>query len=366
MPYILKNYYSPRQLIFFLGEGMLIFFSVNFVHLYFSAIETLPNSIQLYGFQALVVTAVFLLSLYFFDLYDLGDILYLPDVSARIIEAFGIGCIIIAILYYFFPFIVIPAPIFWPSLAAVFISVCLWRYLYNHILNQKMFAQTVIIIGTGKMAQDIARELEKRRDAGFTISHFIGIPNPSFPLPPAIPITSEVDQLPSLCQKYTVERVIVAMDDRRGTTPIQQLMDCKFMGFPVEYGINFYEKLTGKILVEKVNPDWIIFSSGFKKSRLTAISKQVLETFLALFGLVVISPVLLISAILIKLESPGPVFYLQERVGLHGKIFKLIKLRSCAMMQKRMARYGLWKMIPGLPDSASLFVELVSTNFPRC
>src|SRR6056297_3241479 len=139
MPYILKSYYSPRQLIFFLGEGTLIFLAVNLVHLLFSTYEPLPSSIHLYGFRALVFTAVFLLSLYFFDLYDLGDILSFPDVSARFIEAFGIGCIIIAFLYYFFPLVVIPAPIFWPSLFAVFISICIWRYLYNHVLNQKMF-----------------------------------------------------------------------------------------------------------------------------------------------------------------------------------------------------------------------------------
>ncbi len=328
MPYILKNYYSPRKLFFFFGEGVLIFLSVNFVHLFFSYYEPLPGSIYLYGYRAMVLTAVFILSFYFFDLYDLGEILSFPDVSSRFIQAFGIGCIILAFLYYFFPRVVIPSFIFWPSLAAVFISVCLWRYLYNHILNKKMFAQTVIVIGTGKLAQDIAYELEKRRDSGFKISHFIGSVNPSFPLPPGIPVTAEADQLPSLCQKYGIERVVVAMDDRRGTTPIQQLMDCKFMGFPVEYGINFYEKLTGKILVEKVNPDWIIFSNDFKKSRFTLTSKLIFEIILAFAGLLVASPILLFSAIIIKLESPGPVFYSQERVGLHGRIFKLIKLRS--------------------------------------
>jgi sugar transferase (PEP-CTERM system associated) len=191
-----------------------------------------------------------------------------------------------------------------------------------------MFAQTVIVVGAGKMAHDIAGELEKRRDAGFKITHFLGSPNPSFPLPPHIPVIADVEQLPRLCKQYDVERVVVAIDDRRGTTPIQQLMDCKFMGFPVEYGINFYEKLTGKILVEKVNPDWIIFSNGFKKSRLTSMSKQVFEFFLALLGLAVASPLIAMSAAIIKWESPGPVFYLQDRVGLHGRKFKLIKLRS--------------------------------------
>lgn len=276
----------------------------------------------------MIFTLVFLLSLYFFDLYDLAETTTPSDVTARAIQAFGFGCIVLAVLYYLFPFFIIPSRIFWPSFIAVSLSVALWRFLYNHILNQKMFAQTVIIIGTGKMASDIAHSLEQQRDAGFKITHFIGTPESDFPLPPNIPIIPDVQELPTLCKRYNIERIVFAVDDRRGKTPIKELMDCKFMGFPIEYGINFYEKLNGKILVEKVNPDWIIYSSGFKKSRLTTISKNTFEFFLALFGLFLAAPIIAISAIIIKLESPGPVFYRQERVGLHGNPFKLIKLRS--------------------------------------
>jgi sugar transferase (PEP-CTERM system associated) len=328
MPYILKNYYSPRKLFFFVGEALLIFFSVNLIYVLLSGRDPYLDSLILHIYRTIIFTAIFLLCLYFFDLYDLGEILHPPDVASRALQAFGIGCIMLAFIYYFFPITVIPGHIFWPGLFAVSCSVALWRFLYNQILNRKMFSQMVIIVGAGKMAADIASELVKRRDAGFSIAHFIGTPSPDYPLPADIPVTSEVKQLPDLCRRYHVERVVVAMDDRRGNTPIQELMDCKFMGFPVEYGINFYEKLTGKILVEKVNPDWIIFSSGFKKSRLTSISKGTFEMLLALIGLVAVSPLLAISALIIKLESPGPVFYRQERVGLHGKTFKLIKLRS--------------------------------------
>jgi len=342
MPYILKKYYSPRKVFFFLGEGLLIFLSVFTVYMFFMDTETFLNVIFLYGIRALIVTATFQLSLYFFDLYDLGEILSPPDVAARILQAFGVGCIVLAFFYYFFPFCVIPTRVFWPGFAAVCISVLLWRYLYNHILNKKMFAQTIIILGTGKMALNIAEEIKGRRDTGFEIVHFVGKKDPSFPLPQDIPVSAHVEQLPQLCQEHNIERVVVAIDDRRGKTPIQELMNCKFMGFPVEYGINFYERLTGKILVENVNPDWIIFSSGFKKGRLRTLSKQLIDIFLALFGLLATLPITIASAIIIRLESPGPMFYFQERVGLHGKSFKLIKFRS---MQSDAEKNGpVWAM----------------------
>ncbi len=328
MPYILQKYYSPRVVLFFLGEGLLIFLSVYSVYNFLKGSEFFAETIFLYGFRALVVTVTFQLSLYFFDLYDLGESLSPPDVAARILQAFGVGCIALSFFYYFFPLCMIQTRMFIPGFAAVCISVFIWRYLYNHVLNKKMFAKTVIVVGTGKIAYDIANEVKRKRDTGFEIVHFIGEENPSFPLTQNIPITANVDKLPNLCKTNNIERVVVAMDDRRGKTPIRELMDCKFMGFPVEHGINFFEKLTGKILVEKMNPDWIIYSSGFKKSRMLSLGKLVFDTFLAFFGLIAILPITAISAIIIRLESPGPVFYIQERVGLHGKSFKLIKFRS--------------------------------------
>ncbi len=328
MPFILKKYYSPRSLFFFLGEGLLIFLSVNAVYLLFEGQAAYKEFVFLFVFRAALVTIIFQLSLYFFDLYDLAENHAPPDVAARILQAFGVGCVLLAFFYYVLPITVISTRIFWPGFTAVCLSVFIWRFLYNHVLNKKMFAQSVIILGTGKMASDIANEILQRRDAPFKIVYFIGESNPAYPLPSDIPVTVEVELLPELCKEHHIEKVVVAMDDRRGKTPVKELMECKFLGYTIEYGINFYEKLTGKILVKEVNPDWIIFSDGFNKGRLLRLSKQVLDFFLALFGLIATMPVFLLSAIIIRLESPGPIFYLQERVGLDGAPFKVIKFRS--------------------------------------
>lgn len=328
MPFILKKYYSPRKVFFFLGESLLIFLSVISVYLYFRDAEIFHDIIVLYGLRALLITITFQLSLYFFDLYDLGEIRLPSEVAVRILQAFGIGCIALAFFYYLFPICMIPLRIFWPCFITVCTTIFVWRYLYNQVIDKKIFSQAVIVLGTGKMAHDIASEIKEKRDTGFEIVHFIGEKNPSFQLPEGIPITADVSQLPQLCRTHKVERVVVAMDDRRGKTPIPQLMDCKFMDIPVEYGIEFYERLTGKILVEKMNPDWIIYSSGFRKGRLLMFIKKTLDILLALFGLIVTLPITLSSALIIRLESPGPVFYSQERVGFQGRTFNVLKFRS--------------------------------------
>ncbi len=328
MPYIFKQYFSPRQVFFIFGEALLIFLSINVVYFLFSGYLSFAESWLLLVSRSAIVTVIILLCLNFLDLYDLVQIRSFADEITRAVQAIGISCIILALIYYAFPFTIIPTHIFWPSLLAISLSVGIWRSLYNYVLHKKIFSQPIIIVGTGKMAAEIATELTSRRDSGFQIVHFIGSPEHAHLLPGNIPISAEHDLLPELCQKHRVERIVVAIDDRRGHTPIQQLMECKFLGYPVEYGVNFYEKLCGKILVERVNPDWIIFSNDFAKSKLILITKGLPEVVLALLGLIAISPIIAISALIIKLESPGPVFYQQQRVGLRGKPFNLIKLRS--------------------------------------
>ena len=110
--------------------------------------------------------------------------------------------------------------------------------------------------------------------------------------------------------------------------PIADLLSSKLRGLIIEDGISFYEAITGKILVEKVNPAWLIFSEGFDCGRMTYLFKRLLDLTLALLGLSLSLPVTLITAILIKLESPGPIFYRQERVGERGDVFSIIKFRS--------------------------------------
>ena len=342
MPYILKKYYPVRNVLFFLGEGFLIFLALIAVHIYFIGKESFLQLVLLYSLRSYLVTVIFQLSLYFCDLYDLAENLTPHDTVSRMVQAFGIACVLLAAIYYFFPLSMIPTSLFWYGFGAVSFSVFFWRFLYNHILNKKMFDSPVIILGTGRMARNIADEIEGKRDTGFKIVGFVGQKNPSLPLPSDIANIEDVTQLPQLCKQYNVERVVVAMEDRRGKTPIQELLQCKFLGFPVENGLMFYERLTGKILVKKLNPDFIIFSSGFKIGSLIRFCKQFVDVLLALFGLLITLPITLLSALIIKLESPGSIFYAQKRVGEHGRVFKLYKFRS---MQSDAEKDGpVWAM----------------------
>ena len=311
-----------------MGEGVLIFGSISCVYLFFIGSARYVEGFTMYGFQALLVTVIFQLSFCFFDLYDLKEQLPAAEDIARTAQAFGVGCILLGIIYFLFPAIMISSGIFWTGYLATCVAIFGWRFLYNFVLDRRIFSQNILILGAGYMAAEIAEELRKSRDSGYKIGGFVGEGNPACSCYKDIPFFPDHTDLLNLCRENHAQKIVVALDDRRGATPVKELLSCKLAGVPIEDGISFYERVTGKIIVEKVNPSWLIFADGFKKGRIVAFGKRTIDIFCAVFGLLVFLPVILISALILKLESPGGIFYYQERVGEKGKGFKVIKFRS--------------------------------------
>ena len=141
-------------------------------------------------------------------------------------------------------------------------------------------------------------------------------------------IIGDLQQISSICQKTRVDRIVVAVDERRGKLPMDQLLACRLKGIRVDDGIAFTEELCGKISVESLYPSALIFSNGFKRSFIIKKLKRWMDAFLSLVGLFIFSPLGLIISIAICLESKGSIFYRQERVGEDGKTFNLLKFRS--------------------------------------
>src|SRR5439155_18687668 len=125
-----------------------------------------------------------------------------------------------------------------------------------------------------------------------------------------------------------VDRIVVAISDRRGRLPIEQLLRAKLSGVRVEDATTTYERLTGKILIDDLKPSWLIFSDGFRASRGTRFVKRMLDLSLSLIGFILASPLMLLTALAVKLDSAGPALYSEERVGENGRGFKIFKFRS--------------------------------------
>ena len=327
MPYLFNKYYPARTIVFVAGEAILIFSSLLFVNWIYRGMVIVPQEVPMLAQQALLVTLVFQLSMYFFDVYELRKDRSIVDTGVRITQAFGVGCIALAAFYYLVPAAVISTTVFWSGYFIIYILILIWRACYNYILKNRLFIQSLVIVGTGRFSSDIAREVEGRHDSPYRTIAFIGDKPPDYN-PNRVQVYKDWLDLKWLMDHHHVDRIVVAIDDPRGVMPIDLLLEYKLKGVIVEQGVTFYEQLTGKILVEKVRPSWIIFSEGFTVGKIQSFMKRNFDIIVSLLLLLPALPIMAITALIIKLESPGPILYTQERVGLGRKRFKIMKFRS--------------------------------------
>ncbi len=141
-------------------------------------------------------------------------------------------------------------------------------------------------------------------------------------------VLGDFNQISTICREARIDRIVVALEERRGKLPVEQLLRCRVKGIRVDEGCAFTEYLCGKLTVESLRPSALIFCDGFDRCYLIKKIKRCFDVFFALTGLVLLFPILLLIAVLIKWDTRGPVFYKQERVGEDGTIFNVLKFRS--------------------------------------
>ncbi len=326
----LKQYFPIRNIIFFILEGFIIFGSV----LLATVLLSFSNS---YLYDALLVLRILLITLicqiclYYNDLYDFDVSSTFTETGIRLLQALGITSIALAFIYFFFPIAIIDQRIFILSIGFLLIFIIGWRLLYIQILNKGMFNEHIIILGSSSLAVDIYKEIAGTIDCGYTVSVMIpDSEDEAYPmdLPDYVMVRKDKEDLCPIASEMGIHKVVVALKERRGAFPADELIRCRTAGIEVIEGSSFYEMLTGKVLVTKINPSWLIFSHGFRKSRTQAFFKRIEDIVLSSIMLILFSPLFLVVAFLIKIDSKGPVFFSQDRVGLHQKEYMMRKFRS--------------------------------------
>lgn len=255
------------------------------------------------------------------------------------------------------------------------------KSLCQRLLSKLYLKKRVLILGDGPLARDVARALVFDRSYRYDVKGFLS-PDParvgmSLVNPGVIGTT---DQLFELSEKFKIEMIAVCVEDRRGTLPLDSLLDAKSMGLEVVDGHRLYEMECGRLSVDELHPSFLIFSSGFKRKPVIMLLKRIGEALAAILGLVILAPVLVLIALLIKLDSPGPVLYRQTRVGHHGYPYVLLKFRSmrndaeaegiqwATVGDTRVTRIGAWLRqlrLDELPQLWSVVIGDMSLVGPR-
>ncbi len=281
---------------------------------------------------------------YLFDLYDVSKPRLRRELLSNLFQAAGVATLTLGVVVLLRPTLLLGylqevegvgrvrygsgVPII-AMVLALALMIC-WRLGIHWIMRHPKLGERILIVGADNLAVEVAREAMSRRDLGYKVVGFIAedpkmvgktLLNPK--------VLGLVGDLSRLVEEQDVDRVVVALQDRRGHMPVDQLLKIRLEGrAAIEEGTALYERLTGKISVEMLRPSWIIFSGGAKRSAVWIVIRRLFNFALAFLATLLSLPIAIVTAIAIKLESPGPIFYTQERVGKNGRVFKIIKFRS--------------------------------------
>ena len=321
---LFKVYYPLRTLVLLAGEALIVWFSFILGTLLQNREDTWLLLNVEYGYvKILIVTGVVLLLSHWFDLYDSASLGAQWDQTFRLLMVLGFLALTLSALGFIYPGIL-------PGNGSALVGIIIltftllgWRALYSWMVKQPFLRERVYVLGTGERAQRLVRGLRDRPSLGIEVMGWTG------DVEGELTRDAVASHLVGMAQApRSVHRVIVAMPDRRGTLPVEELLDLRLNGVKVEEATSWLERISGRIEVEQLYPSWLIFAEGFRFSSFFRLVRRSLNFFVALIGTIVSLPLLPFIVLAVKLDSPGPVLYRQQRVGRRGTIFHCYKFRT--------------------------------------
>jgi sugar transferase (PEP-CTERM system associated) len=276
-----------------------------------------------------LVTVVCWLSLYFSDLYDFQVVRRRTNLLVRVMRAIGASCLALALIYFLAPQASLGRGIALMASPLILMILLGWRLSANATNLLARGDERVLVMGTGDAGISLVRHILGHPEYNMKIVGFLDENGQdigkSLVNPRIIGATAELEHVVA---REKVDRVILSLKERRGGTPVRQLLNLKFAGVGVEDVHSCFERLSGRIALEHLSPSWLILSDGFKKSPLSLVVKRTVDILVSSILLLLVSPLLPLIALAIYVESGGPVFFRQTRVGFKGREFELLKFRS--------------------------------------
>ena len=328
MPRVFGHYVPARLLTLAAGEAVIVFGSVF-----------LGLALPLVGFHvirpawgdgfapSIVLTTLVLSMAHIAALYDTRQDYGRAELLLRLTIAFVAAYLVMAMLGYLVLHLTLARKAFLLSFVTAFPASFLLRLVHGRLTAQSRARRKVLLLGSGEVSQMIAATVRASRHT-YEVVGRLDANGRGGDGSDGVWSLGTLEDLDWVSKVTRPDVIVVALEERRGTLPVSEIVESKLQGTEIEDWPNFYEKLTGKIPVGNLRPSWLVFADGFKPARITVLTKRTIDLLVSLCVVVLSSPVMLLIAAAVRLDSPGPVFFRQDRLGRFGRVFRMLKFRS--------------------------------------
>ena len=280
--------------------------------------------------RAILFASAAFVSMLAMGLYNSRQRSRLLGMLTRIAAAMLAALLLTIVIYYALPDLFLGRGALVITFGIAFVSSVVMRIAFDRIVDEELFKRRILVYGSGRRASSIAK-LRRRSDRrGFAVVGYLSADGDEPGLVPNELCIVAPQSLLAYCEAQLVDEIVVAMDDRRRGFPMDQLLECRLEGVDVTELVTFFERETGKVRLDVLNPSWMIFSDGFRQGRVHSLLERTFDVAASLILLTVTLPVMILTILAIKLEDGlrAPVLYRQNRVGQYGRPFRLMKFRS--------------------------------------
>lgn len=328
---VLRHYVSRSLLTLLIAESFHLFWSIYWGRKLYGALNTTeawPSVGEIVP-SATVFTVVMCLIMTAMGLYERNFWNGKSDMLLRVAVSFMLGLFLVMAIYYLILDFYLPRGAFSLALGIAFAGVVILRLIFFRASDNANLKRRLLVLGIGQQAARL-EELQQAKTSGFSVLGYVQVHEDEVPGVAAERMLQVTTNLSDLADELVIDEIVVAMDDRRKGFPMGEILQCKLDGIRISNFLAFFERHSGKIQLDALRPSNLIFAEGFQLAMLNAVIKRLFDLATSLVLLLLASPIMLLAALAVWLESGGrgPILYWQTRVGFNGESFEVVKFRS--------------------------------------